>query len=138
MPRRRGRPRLSERNSFSLEDERAWYRRGVDAYLDASYRSRSRASASEFARLFGLAPATLTRTFRRLFNKTPLQYFRSQQLFYAAKQLRRTAWTLEEIASIAGLGTKTTFVRLFTEQFGMTPTEYRSRSSAAAGKGQKT
>jgi AraC-like DNA-binding protein len=127
MPRRRGRPRLSERNTFSLEDERAWYRRGVDAYLDACYRSRSRASASEFAQQFGLAPATLTRTFKRLFGKTPLQYFRSQQLSYTAKLLRRTAQNLEDIAAITGLGTSTTFIRLFTEQFGMTPTEYRKK-----------
>jgi len=127
MPRRRGRPRLSERNTFSLEDERAWYRRGVDAYLDTCYRSCSRASASEFAQQFGLAPATLTRTFKRLFGKTPLQYFRSQQLSYAAKLLRRTAQNLEDIAVITGLGTSTTFIRLFTEQFGMTPTEYRKK-----------
>jgi AraC-like DNA-binding protein len=127
MARRRGRPRLSERNSFSLEDERAWYRRGVDAYLDASYRSGSRASASEFAQQFGLAPATLTRTFKRLFGKTPLQYFRSQQLAYAAKLLRRTAQTIDDIATITGLGSRTTFYRLFLEQFGMTPEEYRRR-----------
>lgn len=138
MPRRRGRPRLSERNSFSLEDERAWYRRGVDAYLDSSYRSGSRASASEFAQRFGIAPATLTRTFRRLFGKTPLQYFRSQQLSYAAKLLRRTAQTVDAIAVITGLGTSTTFIRLFTEQFGMTPTEYRRRQLPRPEKGQKT
>jgi AraC-like DNA-binding protein len=127
MVRRRGRPRQSERNSFSLEDERAWYRRGVDAYLDACYRSCSRASASEFAQQFDLAPATLTRTFRRLFGKPPLQYFRSQQLAYAAKLLRRTAHTVDDIAAITALGTRTTFFRLFVEQFGMTPHEYRRR-----------
>jgi AraC-like DNA-binding protein len=127
MARRRGRPKRSERNSFSLEDERAWYRRGVDAYLDACYRSRSRASASEFAQQFDLAPATLTRTFRRLFGKTPLQYFRSQQLAYAGKLLRRTSQTADDIAAITGLGTRTTFYRLFVEQFGMRPEEYRRR-----------
>ena len=127
MPRRRGRPRQSERNSFSLEDERTWYRRGVEAYLDVSYRARSRASASEFAQQFGLAPATLTRIFKRLFGQTPLQYFRSQQLAYAAKLLRRTAQPLDEIAAITGLGSRTTFYRLFVERFGMTPEEYRWR-----------
>lgn len=125
MQRRRGRPKQSERNDFSQEDERSWYRRGVDAYLDACYRSRSRASASEFAQQFGLAPATLTRTFKRLFSKTPIQYFRSQQLVYAAKLLRRTVLTIDEIAIITGLGTRTTFFRLFVARFGMTPEEYR-------------
>jgi AraC-like DNA-binding protein len=125
MALRRGRPRKSDRNSFSLEDERAWYRRGVDAYLETCYRERSRASASEFAREFGIPPATLTRVFKRLFGKTPLQYLRSQQLAYAAKLLRRTSQTVDDIAIITGLGTRTTFFRLFAEQFGVRPDEYR-------------
>jgi AraC-like DNA-binding protein len=127
MTRRRGRPRQSEKNHFSQEDERAWYRRGVEAYLDTSYRSGSRASASEFAQQFDLAPATLTRTVKRLFGKTPIQYFRSLQLAYAAKLLRRTTSTLDDIAVITGLGTRTTFYRLFADQFGMTPEEYRRK-----------
>lgn len=125
MALRRGRPRRSERNSFSLEDERAWYRRGVDAYLDACYRTRSRASPSEFAQQFAIPPATLTRTFKRLFGKTPLQYMRAQQLAYASRLLRRTAQTVDDIAAITGLGTRTTFFRLFVEQFGMRPDEFR-------------
>jgi AraC-like DNA-binding protein len=127
MARRRGRPKQSERNQFTQEDERAWYRRGVEAYLDTCYRSHSRASASEFAHQFGLAPATLTRAFKRLFGKTPIQYFRALQLAYAARLLRRTAQTVDDIAVIAGLGTRTTFYRLFANQFGMTPEEYRRK-----------
>jgi AraC-like DNA-binding protein len=127
MTRRRGRPKQSEKNHFSQEDERAWYRRGVEAYLDTSYRSGSRASASEFAQQFDLAPATLTRTFKRLFGKTPIQYFRSLQLAYAAKLLRRTTSTVDDIAVITGLGTRTTFYRLFADQFGITPEEYRRK-----------
>jgi AraC-like DNA-binding protein len=125
MALRRGRPKKSERNNFSLEDERAWYRRGVDAYLDSCYRTRSRASASEFAQQFDIPPATLTRTFKRLFGKTPLQYFRAQQLAYAARLLRRTTQTADDIAAITGLGTRTTFFRLFVAQFGLRPDEYR-------------
>jgi len=127
MALRRGRPRKSDRNSFSLEDERAWYRRGVDAYLEICYRTRSRASASEFAQQFDVPAATLTRAFKRLFKKTPLQYMRAQQLGYAAKLLQRTAQTVDDIAAITGLGTRTTFFRLFVEQFGMSPDEYRHR-----------
>jgi len=125
MALRRGRPRKSDRNLFSLEDERGWYRRGVDAYLDTCYRTRSRASASEFAQRFNVPPGTLTRTFKRLFGKTPLQYFRAQQLAYAARLLRRTMQTVDDIAAITGLGTRTTFFRLFAEQFGVRPDEYR-------------
>ncbi len=126
MANRRGRPKLNEGTIWHVEEERAWYRRGIEAYLDACYRSRSRASASEFAQRFGIHPDTLTRTFKRLFGVTPLRHFRSLQLMYAAKLLRLTSQTVDEIAEISGLGTRTTFFRLFAEQFGMTPDEYRT------------
>src|SRR5712691_3028880 len=87
------------------DDERAWYGRGVEAYLDASYRAGSRAMPSEFAAQFGTDPASLCRTFQRLFNKTPLAYFRSQQLLYAAKLLRCSRLTVAQISATTGLGT---------------------------------
>jgi AraC-like DNA-binding protein len=123
---RRGRPKRTEVTSWHVEEERALFRRGIEAYLDASYRTRSRASASEFARQFDLHPDTLTRKFRRLFGVPPLQYLRSQQLMYAARLLRQTAQTVDEIAEISGLGTRTTFFRLFAARFGMTPDAYRT------------
>ena len=109
----------------SVDDERNWYRRGVEAYLDASYRARTRATASEFAEQFGTDSARLTRTFRRLFQQTPLEYFRAQQLAYAAKLLRRSPLTTAQITLIAGLGTPGTLFRLFLQKFGVTPDTYR-------------
>jgi AraC-like DNA-binding protein len=50
---------------------------------------------------------------------------RAQQLAYAGRLLRRTAQTVDDIAAITGLGTRTTFFRLFVEQFGMRPEEFR-------------
>ena len=108
-----------------MDDERDWYHRGVETYLDASYRTGSRATASEFASQFGTNRTRLTQTFRRLFGKTPLQYFRSQQLLYAAKLLRRSPLTIEQISVTAGLGTRSTHFRLFSQHFGMTPDQYR-------------
>lgn len=109
----------------AMDDERDWYRRGVETYLDASYRAGTRATPSEFATLFRTERSTLARTFRRLFGKTPLQYFRSQQLLYAAKLLRRSPLTVDQITVTAGLGTRSTFFRLFSAHFGMTPDQYR-------------
>jgi AraC-like DNA-binding protein len=114
----------------ALDDERDWYRRGVEAYLDASYRAGTRATASEFARQFRTNRTKLNQTFRRLFGKTPLQYFRSQQLLYAAKLLRRSPLTVEQISVTAGLGTRSTLFRLFAEHYGMTPEQYRRNPPA--------
>jgi transcriptional regulator GlxA family with amidase domain len=117
---------MRDSRESQFTDERDWYGRGVEAYLDAIYRAAgSRATASEFAEQFGTDPATLSRTFRRLFGKTPLEYFRYQQLIYAAKLLRRSPMTVEEITVTAGLGTRSTFFRLFAEQFGTSPDQYR-------------
>lgn len=109
----------------AIDDERDWYRRGVEAYLDASYRTGTRATASEFARQFRTNRTRLTQDFRRLFGKTPLQYFRFEQLTYAAKLLRRSPLTVEQISVTAGLGTRSTLFRLFAEHYGMTPDQYR-------------
>lgn len=109
----------------AIDDLRHWYHRGVEAYLYDSYRTGTRATPSEFAALFRTERSTLARAFRRLFGKTPLQYFRSQQLLYAAKLLRRSALTVDQITVIAGLGTRSTFFRLFSAHFGMTPDQYR-------------
>ncbi len=54
----------------AMDAERDWYHRG-EAYLDASYRTGTRATASEFARQFGTNRTRLTQAFRRLFGKTP-------------------------------------------------------------------
>lgn len=109
----------------AIDDERDWYARGVEVYLDASYRTGTRATASEFAKQFGTNRVRLTEAFRRLFGKTPLQYFRSQQLLYAAKLLRRSPLTVDQISVTAGLGTRSTLFRLFPEHYGMTPDQYR-------------
>ncbi len=109
----------------ALDDERNWYHRGVETYLDASYRTGTRATASEFARLFGTNRVRLSQDFRRLFGTTPLQYIRFQQLLYAAKLLRRSPLTVEQISVTAGLGTRSTLFRLFSAHFGMTPDQYR-------------
>jgi len=107
------------------DDQRQWYRRAVEAYLDICYRAGSRATTYEFAEQFGTDPATLSRKFRFLFGTTPLEYLRSEQLAYAAKLLRRSPLTTDQITVYAALGTRATFFRLFHARFGVTPDEYR-------------
>ncbi|HSY50117.1 MAG TPA: AraC family transcriptional regulator [Thermoanaerobaculia bacterium] len=117
----------------SLNDERAWYQRAVDTYLDACYRAGSRATTSEFAERFSLRPPSLTRIFRRLFHQTPLQYFRVRQLQHAVSLLEKSTKTIDEIAVICAFGTRATLHRLFLNQFGIAPEEYR-RARTGTGK----
>jgi AraC-like DNA-binding protein len=103
----------------------SWCRRAVDAYLEACYCARSRATASEFAEKFGVTAPSLTRIFRRLSQKTPLEYFRLRQLQHAALLLEQSEQTMAGIAEESGLGTRATLFRRFEDRFGMTPEEYR-------------
>jgi len=111
------------------EDERAVYRRAVDVYLAACYRARCRATTSEFAARYGVPGPSLSRTFRRLFRQTPLQFFRVRQLEHAARLLEESPQTIDKIAEKSALGTRATLYRLFVEHFGVTPEEYRREES---------
>lgn len=113
------------RGHKTIDDERELMQREVDDYLEASYRAGSRATTSEFARRYLTDPATLSRKFRRLFGTTPLWYFRTRQLLYAAELLRESPMTTDEITVNAALGTRSTFFRRFVWWFGVTPDEYR-------------
>jgi AraC-like DNA-binding protein len=105
----------------------SWCRRAVDVYLAACYCARSRATTSEFADNFGVTPQSLTRIFRRLFQQTPLEYFRLRQLQHAALLLEQSQspQTIAQIAEESAFGTRATLFRRFEDQFGVTPEEYR-------------
>jgi len=112
----------------TIDDERKWLEHEVEKYLEVSYHAGSRATTSEFARRFGIDPATLSRRFRRLFGTTPLWYFRALQLRYAAELLRDSPMTMDQITVNAALGTRSTFFRRFVWWFGVTPDKYRRNS----------
>ena len=72
---------------------------------------------------------SLTRIFRRLFQQTPLGYFRGRQLQQVVRLLEQSPQTIDEIAERSALGTRATLFRLFVAQFGIPPEEYRREVS---------
>ena len=67
--------------------------------------------------------------FRRLFKKktgmTPTQYITSLRLKYAEQMLLETELSIKEIAKNVGFSDQLYFSKVFSNHFGMSPTEFR-------------
>ena len=54
-------------------------------------------------------------------------YLRGKQVEYAARLLRRTPLSVEEIAARSGFGTRSAMHRWFVKAYGMGPAAFRER-----------
>lgn len=79
------------------------------------------------ADIFGYSIATLTKSFRAEYGCTIFQYLRDTRLVAAAKLLTDTRKTIKEIADTCGFLDQNYFSRVFTAQYGCSPTAYRVR-----------
>jgi len=84
------------------------------------------------ARAMALTPRTLTRRCRTELDEAPASYVRRLRLEEAQRLLEQTALPLKAIAQRTGLGDASTVWRVFRREFGITPAEYRARSSLAS------
>ena len=65
------------------------------------------------------------RLFQEQLHMSPLDYIRDCRLREACYQLRDSERTVTEIAYVCGLGSSSYFGKLFRQQFGCSPMEYR-------------
>ena len=59
---------------------------------------------------------------------TPVEYMRSYRLRKACQMLSGSREPVTQIAYACGLGSSSYFGKVFREQFGCTPAEYRKKS----------
>ena len=78
---------------------------------------------------FGYSVATLTKAFRTEYGCTIFQYLRDTRLDAAAKLLTDTRKTMNVIAETCGFSDQNYFSRVFTAQYGCSPTVYRKSHS---------
>lgn len=71
----------------------------------------------------------LTRVFRQYMGATPLRYINMKRLEYASRLLHSTDLSCEEIAEKAGFYDASHFHRMFSAQFGTSPSAYRKHST---------
>lgn len=99
--------------------------RAVEHYLRFCYREKTAARTAEFAARLGRTPEYLSWLATRVLGKSLRDYLREKQVAYAARLLRTTPLSVEEIALRSGFGTAGTLYRWFRAAFGTSPGAYR-------------
>ena len=72
-----------------------------------------------------LSPNHFLRSFRQAFHQTPHQFLTSIRLDYAQKLLTKTEQSVTDICLSVGFESLTSFSRLFSSYFGLSPQTYR-------------
>lgn len=75
----------------------------------------------------GMSPRTLSRWCREHLDGSPAEVVRRIRVDEARRLLTETDLPLKEVTVRSGLGDTSTFWRVFTQDLGVTPTEYRQR-----------
>ncbi|MEO0828749.1 MAG: AraC family transcriptional regulator [Cyanobacteria bacterium J06635_15] len=80
-------------------------------------------SQTELAQQVGIAPCTLHKGFREIFNMTPFAYLTRHRMAQAERLLRQPGHTVTEVANRVGYGNPAKFAAAFKRHFGITPRE---------------
>jgi len=95
----------------------------VKFYVDKNYADIS-ASVNDIAEQFHVSPANLSRLFKEFEGENLSQYVNRVRLKHAKKLLLENI-KLEEVAKRCGYGSQRTFLRVFKQYIGVTPSQYR-------------
>ncbi|WP_070138138.1 helix-turn-helix domain-containing protein [Crocinitomix algicola] len=87
---------------------------------------RTKHSVSEYAELLYKSPKTIANTFKKLGEKSPLQFIQERILLEARRMLFYTDKDVSEIGYELGFQDVQSFSRFFKKQEGKSPTDYRS------------
>jgi AraC family transcriptional regulator len=85
-------------------------------------------TVDRLAQLIQLSPGHFATLFKRTFNFTPHQYVIQQRIAVAGRLLQQSELPIAVIANQVGLQTQSHFTRLFRQQMGVTPKQYRDRT----------
>lgn len=84
-------------------------------------------SVAMLSEVMGVSKKQLYRKIKQCSDQTAVEYIRKLRLQKAASLLRNPRFTINEVMYMVGFSNPSYFSRSFTSEFGMTPTEYRSR-----------
>jgi AraC family transcriptional activator of mtrCDE len=82
-------------------------------------------SLETLAELAAMSRSVFAEKFHASFHRTPMNYVRDVRLRRAAQLLLREGASVEEIATKVGFSSRSHFSRIFAEQLGRSPVEYR-------------
>lgn len=87
---------------------------------------RVKHTVAEYAELLYKAPKTISNTFKKLGEKTPLQFIQERILLESRRLLRYSDKDISEIAYEIGFNDVQSFSRFFKKQEGSSPSNYRN------------
>lgn len=82
-------------------------------------------SVEVLSRKSGLSPKKLQLGFKLLYSKTVNEYVRQLKLEVSRDYLKNTDLTISEIVYLIGIKSRSYFSKIFSEAYGILPTEYR-------------
>lgn len=88
-------------------------------------------SVTELAAVGGMSVRQLERKFKSTLGQSPAAFYRTLRLRRARSLVEQTALPISEISVVFGFGSSTNFAKLFTREFGISPSRRRSQLSAA-------
>ena len=80
----------------------------------------------QLAYICHMSLSTFKREFKKEFNDTPARYIKQRRLAYAAEQLSTTEEPVSAIGYDAGFQDASTFSAVFQQQYGCSPSQYRT------------
>ena len=95
----------------------------------ASHVSDENFSVEQFASLLNLGRTQFYKKVKALTGETPVQHLHRARLDYAARLLRESTVSVEEVMNRAGFSSPTHFYKAFKRQFGVSPRLYRNLAS---------
>ncbi len=99
----------------------------VIAYIEECYGDQD-LSLESIAERFHMNPSYFGQLLKKETNKTFLQYVSQVRITKAKELLDDHNLKIQDVAQAAGYGNRSTFIRVFKAQVGITPTEYRNRT----------
>ena len=114
-----------------------WHRQGLgraaEHFLRDCYRQKKPARAKDFARSLDRTPEYVSWLSAKVLGQSLQQFLRKKQVEYAARLLRRTPLSVEEIAARSAFGTRSAMHRWFVKVYGAGPAAFRERKRSNAG-----
>ena len=101
-------------------------------YIKANYKT---VTLESLARAYNYSPSYLSSLIKNRYGRTFKDYVTEIRLDQAARLIQDTDYSMAKIGEIVGYSDKSYFLRCFKQEYGMTPTEYKtSADSQSAGK----
>lgn len=116
------RPQLDREQNGRDSDDKI---KTLMVYIHEHYREPI--SVDQLAEAVHVSRRACFRLFQENLHMTPVEYMRSFRLQKACQLLAKTREPITEIAYSCGLGSSSYFGKVFREQFGCTPAQFRSK-----------